>query len=130
LIEETAERTWAVERARAEAEHEEAREALAVQSRFLEATLSSIPDFIHAFDRDRRFIYVNRSMQPLFGLSASRCWAEPSPTSTTRLTSRPDSTATSTRSLGRGEAIEDEIFYTSPIALGRMARRRHMRRLP
>ena len=44
--------------------------ALASQSRFLEATLSSIPDFVYAFDTKRRFVYANPAMLALFGLSA------------------------------------------------------------
>ena len=43
---------------------------LASQSRFLEATLSSIPDFVYAFDPQRRFAYANPAMLALFGLSA------------------------------------------------------------
>ena len=43
---------------------------LAGQSRFLEATLSSIPDFVYAFDTQRRFVYANPPMLALFGLSA------------------------------------------------------------
>lgn len=62
------------------AEREKARETLAAQTRFLEATLSSIPDVVYAFDREHRFVYVNRSMQKLSGLSAeqtdrSRSWS-------------------------------------------------------
>ena len=43
---------------------------LALQSRFVEATLSSIPDFVYAFDRQHRFVYANSAMLSLFGLSA------------------------------------------------------------
>ena len=43
---------------------------LASQTRFLDATLSSIPDFVYAFDRQRRFAYANQAMLDLFGLSA------------------------------------------------------------
>lgn len=43
---------------------------LASQTRFLEATLSSIPDFVYAFDPQRRFAYANPAMLALFGLSA------------------------------------------------------------
>lgn len=42
----------------------------ASQSRFLEATLSSIPDYVYAFDAARRFAYVNPVMLALFGLTA------------------------------------------------------------
>lgn len=47
-----------------------AEEALARQVRFLEANLSSIPDYVYAFDRERRFVYANPAMLALFGLSA------------------------------------------------------------
>jgi PAS domain-containing protein len=36
---------------------EAARAELASQSRFFEATLSSIPDYVYAFDQQRRFVY-------------------------------------------------------------------------
>ena len=36
----------------------------------LEATLSSIPDFVYAFDPQRRFAYANSAMAAAFGLSA------------------------------------------------------------
>jgi PAS domain-containing protein len=41
----------------------------ASQSRFLEATLSSIPDYVYAFDAERRFAYANPMMLALFGLT-------------------------------------------------------------
>src|SRR3712207_5728995 len=44
--------------------------ALTSQARFLEATFSSIPDFVCAFDRQRRFVYANPAVLGLFGLSA------------------------------------------------------------
>jgi PAS domain S-box-containing protein len=43
---------------------------LASQSRFLEAALSSIPDFVYAFDPQRRFAYANAAMLGLFGVSS------------------------------------------------------------
>ncbi len=42
----------------------------ASQSRFMEATLSSIPDYVYAFDAERRFVYANPVMLGLFGLTA------------------------------------------------------------
>lgn len=45
-------------------------EAVVRHVRFLEASLSSIPDYVYAFDRDRRFVYANPAMLNLFGLSA------------------------------------------------------------
>lgn len=44
--------------------------ALPGRARFLEASLSSIPDLIYAFDRERRFAYANPAMLALFGLSS------------------------------------------------------------
>ena len=49
---------------------------LASHSRLLEATLSSIPDFVYAFDPQRRFVYANRAMLALFGLSADKMLGE------------------------------------------------------
>ena len=43
---------------------------LARQSRFLEATLSSIPDYVYAFDAGRRFVYANPVMLGLYGLTS------------------------------------------------------------
>jgi PAS domain-containing protein len=37
--------------------------ALARRSRFLEATLSSIPDFVYAFDPQGRFVYATPAMR-------------------------------------------------------------------
>ncbi len=45
-------------------------QALARRLRFLEANLSSIPDSVYAFDRERRFVYANPTMLALFGLTA------------------------------------------------------------
>ncbi len=45
-------------------------QALARRLRFLEANLSSIPDYVYAFDRERRFVYANPTMLALFGLTA------------------------------------------------------------
>ena len=42
---------------------------LASQS-FLDATLSSIPDFVYAFDPQRRFAYANPATLAFFGLPA------------------------------------------------------------
>ena len=49
---------------------ESAKAALEGQSRFLDAAISSTPDFVYAFDRQRRFAYANPAMLNLFGLSA------------------------------------------------------------
>ena len=42
---------------------------LAGQPVSLEATLSFIPDFIYAFDREGRFVYANPATQALLGRS-------------------------------------------------------------
>ena len=87
---------------------------LASQSRFLQATLSSIPDFVYAFNPQRRFVYANPSMLKLFGLSADelmgRNFADlgyPSDLAD-RLDAHLD------RVLNDGVTVEDEVFYRSP----------------
>src|SRR5579875_727410 len=55
---------------RADKDFQAAAAALASRSRLLDATLSSIPDFVYAFDRRRRFAYANPAMLELFGLTA------------------------------------------------------------
>ena len=57
---------------------------LASQSRFFYATLSSIPDFVYAFDRQRRFVYANRAIRHI------------------------DTVLTD------GTTVEDEVFFSSP----------------
>ena len=70
---------------------------LASQSRFFEATLSSIPDFICAFDPERRFAYANPAVLRLFGLSADemlgRTFADLDYRPSSRIDSMPISTA-------------------------------------
>jgi PAS domain S-box-containing protein len=93
---------------------EEAGAELASQSRFLEATLSSIPDFVYAFDPERRFAYANPAMLALFGLSADemlgRTFADLDypPELADRLNAHVD------RVLRNGVTVEDEVFYESP----------------
>ncbi|MFN3388624.1 MAG: PAS domain-containing protein [Allosphingosinicella sp.] len=91
-----------------------AADALAARLRFLEATLSSIPDFVYAFDPQRRFAYVNAAMLRLFGLPADevvgRTFAElgyPSALAE-RLNGHIDQV------LNHGITVEDEVFYRSP----------------
>ena len=93
---------------------EAARAALASQSCLLEATLSSIPDSVYAFDRQRRFVYVNPAMQALFGLSADemrgKTFADldyPADLAK-RLNGYID------RVLRDGATVEDEVFYRAP----------------
>ncbi len=91
---------------------------LASQSRFLEATLSSIPDFVYAFDTQRRFVYVNAATLALFGLSADEMLGKtfadlhyPSDLAN-RLNAHID------RVLTDGLTVEDEVYYRSPTGYG------------
>ena len=84
------------------------------QARFLEATLSSIPDYVYAFDAERRFAYANPVMLGLFGLASEdllgRNFADlnyPSDLAT-HLNNDID------RIFRDGVTIEDEVFYESP----------------
>ena len=91
-----------------------AEEALARRVRFLEANLSSIPNYDYAFDRERRFAYANPTMLALFGLSAEamlgRTFAD--------LAYPPDLAARLDRDIDRifatGETVENEVFFRSP----------------
>lgn len=88
------------------------------QSRFLEATLSSIPDFVYAFDPEKRFAYANAAMLNLFGLSAGemlgRTFADldyPSDLAE-ELNGHID------RVLHEGVTTEGEVYYRSPTGYG------------
>lgn len=87
---------------------------LARQSRFIEATLSSIPDFAYAFDQQRRFAYANQSMLALFGLSAEDMLGRTledlhyPPDLCNRLNSHIDLI------FRDGVTVEDEVFFRSP----------------
>ena len=87
---------------------------LASQSRFLQATLSSIPDFAYAFDTQRRFVYANPPMLALFGLSADEMRGKnftdlgyPGDL-VDRLNAHIDLV------LKDGVIVEDEVYYRSP----------------
>jgi two-component system, cell cycle sensor histidine kinase and response regulator CckA len=119
LAHEAVERIWpAVERARAAQEREAARAALAAQSRFVETTLSSIPDYVYACGRDRKFVYANRATQKLYGLNASEVKGKSladvgcPPELAARINGQID------RIFQSGETIEDEAFFTSPAGVG------------
>lgn len=96
------------------AERLEVASVLAGQSHFLEATLSSIPDFVYAFDRQRRFAYANPATLAVFGLSAGEVLGKTlaeldHPADLTeRLNGHID------RVLRDGVTVEDEVFYRSP----------------
>lgn len=84
------------------------------QRRLLEATLSSIPDYVYLFDPQRRFVYGNPATLTLFGLSADeivgKTFADldyPADLAD-RLHGHID------RVLRDGVTVEDEIFYRSP----------------
>jgi PAS domain S-box-containing protein len=91
---------------------------LASQLRFLDVTLSAIPDFVYAFDLQRRFVYANPAMLALFGLSAAemlgRNFADlgyPGDLAA-RLDAHID------RVVNEGVTVEDEVFYRSPTGRG------------
>jgi PAS domain S-box-containing protein len=87
---------------------------LARQSSFLAANLASIPDYVYAFDRDRRFAYANPAMLALFGLTAEemlgRTLADLNypPDLATLLNCHIDEI------FAEGATVEDEVFYRSP----------------
>lgn len=92
---------------------EQARVQLATQTRFLDVTLSSIPDFVYAFDRQRRFAYANQAMLALFELTADemlgKTFAElgyPADLAA-RLNGHID------RIFSEGVTVEDEVFFKS-----------------
>lgn len=87
---------------------------LSRQLRLLEANLSSIPDFVYAFDRERRFVYANPAMLALFGLPwdemIGRTFADLNyPTDLAHLL---DSHID--RIFAEGVTVEDEVFYHTP----------------
>lgn len=87
---------------------------LARRSRFLEATLSSIPDFVYAFDRERRFVYANPAMLALFArpahalLGKTMADLDYPPELRDRLNGHID------HILNDGVTVQDEVFYRSP----------------
>lgn len=88
--------------------------ALARQAKFLEASLSSIPDCVYAFDRRRRFAYVNTAMLTLFGLSADEMLGK----TFAELDYPADLAGLLDRQIDRifqdGTTIRDEVFFRSP----------------
>src|SRR3954451_14856068 len=93
---------------------EDAGAVLAGQSQFLAATLSSIPDFVCAFDVQRRFAYANPAVLGLFGCSADEVLGK----TFADLDYPVDLADRLTRHidviLRDGVTVEDEVFYRSP----------------
>lgn len=87
--------------------------ALARRARFLEANLAAIPDFVYAFDRQRRFAYANPAMLALFGLTADEMLGKTfadldyPPPLTDLLNSHID------RVFADGVTVKDEVFFRS-----------------
>lgn len=92
--------------------------ALASRSRLLEATLTSIPDYVYAFDREHRFAFANPAMLGLFGLTADeflgRNFAD--------LNYPADLANHLNRDIDRvfadGATVRDEVFFSSPTGHG------------
>jgi PAS domain S-box-containing protein len=88
--------------------------ALARRARFLEANLAAIPDFVSAFNRQRRFAYANPAMLASFGLSADELLGKNfadlhyPPDLADLLTSHID------RVFADGVTVKDEVFYRNP----------------
>lgn len=87
---------------------------LAARLRLTESTLASIPDFIYAFDRQRRFAYANPAMLGLFGLSENELLGK-----TLADLDYPDELRERLNGhmdavLQTGHTVEDEVFYCSP----------------
>lgn len=84
------------------------------RSRASEAKLSSIPDFVYAFDRQRRFAYANSATLALFGLSADEMLGK----TFADLHYPSDLAGLLNGHLDRvfedGVTVEDEVFYRSP----------------
>jgi PAS domain S-box-containing protein len=84
------------------------------QSRFMEATLSSIPDYVYAFDAERRFVYANPVMLGLFGLSSKEMLGRTFedldyPTDLAKYLNNDID-----RIFRDGTTVEDEVFFHSP----------------
>jgi len=98
---------------------EAARAELASQSRFLEATLSSIPDYVYAFDPQRRFAYANPPTLGLFDLTADQILGQTLADLDYPAELADHLDAEMDRVLLEGITVEGEVFYRSPT--GRQA---------
>jgi len=84
------------------------------RARFLEAMFSAIPDFVYAFDRERRFAYANPAMLALLGLTSDQMVGKTfedldyPPELASQLNGDID------KVLADGATVEDEVFFRSP----------------
>ncbi|CAN5620397.1 ATP-binding protein [soil metagenome] len=87
-------------------------------SRIYEAMLSSITDFIYAFDRAGRFVYVNHALLSLWGLERSEAVGK----NFTDLKYEPDLAAKLQSQIQQvfdtGQGLSDVTPYTSPTGAG------------
>lgn len=90
----------------------------ASHSRLFETTLSSIPDFVYAFDPQRRFVYANPAMLALFGLSSDEMLGRNFADLGYPLELADRLNAHIDRILKDGATVEDEVFFRSPTGYG------------
>jgi PAS domain S-box-containing protein len=86
--------------------------------RLLETTLSHIPDFAYAFDREGRFVYVNRALLDLWGLRLEEAVGK-----NFFDLKYPDELAAKLQRqiqvvFDSGQGLTDETPYTSPLGKG------------
>lgn len=92
--------------------------AFTTSSPAVEARLSAIPDFVYAFDRQRRFAYANPAMLALFGLPSDEMLGKTfveldyPPHLAERLNSHID------RIFEDGVTVENEVFFNGPTGYG------------
>lgn len=91
--------------------------AFAMDSRLLAATLRSIPDYVYAFDRERRFVYANAAMLRLFGMTAEQFLGKNFAELNYPAELDEKLSADMDRVFRTGEPLHDEVFYRSPTGL-------------